>query len=123
MIIDELLSRIVKRYRSTVTAIGKSCAHAIPVIGQDLQQSLQIIQSKSMSDAASVDRVGMEVEAELVSWSHRAAQFYRTKTEEVKEIMIAVARVGTASVNVMSEMRSKLASSVNVCSLLHNSRT
>lgn len=93
MIVDELLATVLKRYRSTVLAIGKSCAQAIPDIGQELQQSLQSIEASGIYDAASIERVGAEVESELASWSERAAQYYRTKTTEVKEIMIAVAQV------------------------------
>lgn len=92
MTVDEFLASAISQYRSTVLAIGKACAQAIPVIGQELQQALQSIEATGISDAASVKGVGQEVEAELASWGERAAQYYRKKTEEVKEIMIAVAR-------------------------------
>jgi diguanylate cyclase (GGDEF)-like protein len=45
-----------------------------------------------LAEPVSIERVSKEVETELSNWSERAIQYYRTKTEEVRDIMVVVAR-------------------------------
>lgn len=93
MAVDELLAAAITCYRSTLRAVGKACAHAIPGIGEELQQALLSIESSGITDVPSIELASGEAAVELINWSDHAADYYRRQTEEVKEIMIAVGRV------------------------------
>jgi len=93
MVVDELVGAALKRYRSAVVAICKACTRAVPILGPDVQNTLQAIDSIGSPDLPSIERMGSEVETQLEDWGDRAAQYHQTNTEAVKEILVAVARM------------------------------
>jgi diguanylate cyclase (GGDEF)-like protein len=93
MITDELVAFVLQRYRTTLLAVSKACGQALPIPGPELTPALQALESCARSDSAAIEQVSTQVDSELTAWSGSAAQYYQTKTEEVKEIMVTVARV------------------------------
>ena len=84
--------------RQILLAIGKTTAVAMPVLGSDLEQKLT-----GLSDQLAIDSSGAEIarsqqqaQSELELWGIKACGYLKRKTEEVKEIVAAVARTGDA---------------------------
>jgi diguanylate cyclase (GGDEF)-like protein len=78
--------------------MGDCGVQVCPHLGQNLQQSLFSLQERLSSEATpeSVRKTGQCVEVELEQWSGRAAAYFKEKANEVKEIMMAVARTAEA---------------------------
>jgi diguanylate cyclase len=96
MLADELLEFTLNHYRSALLAIGRCGVQAVPAIGQNLQQSLEGIAAGLGPSVVSLERTANEVESELSAWGESAAQYYRAKTDEVREIMLSMARTTEA---------------------------
>src|SRR5579871_555620 len=91
---EDLLRSALDSYRASLAAMGKCGTQAYPQIGRDLQESLQSLQQRLRTDAspAAICATGKNVEDQLEQWSKRAAEYFRLKAAEVKEIMVVLAR-------------------------------
>ncbi|MGA9798969.1 MAG: GGDEF domain-containing protein [Terriglobales bacterium] len=90
----ELLSATLESYTSALLAMGKNGFRACPALGSELQEGLAGLGrrlSKKISPSL-VRENGKHVEEQLQVWGGRTAEYFKAKTNDVKEILIAMAR-------------------------------
>ena len=91
---NELVSATLESYRSALLAMGNSGFQACPVVGSALQQNLAGLQN-SLSDKVTVAQVKeteKQVEGQLQQWGERTSEHFKAKANEVKELLIVLAR-------------------------------
>lgn len=90
----ELLSALLESYRSALLAMGESGEQAYPILGVDLHHNLAILEQRlSTSTTGSfVREVEEEVEKQLQQWGGGTEQYFKAKTNDVKELLLAMAR-------------------------------
>jgi len=83
----------VEAFKSSIGAIAKAGAQAIPPLGAGLLAKLNVIQESLPREAVKEEVLAAreEFEQELETWGESAAQYSRDKEKEMREIMIAVA--------------------------------
>lgn len=89
-----LLTATFESYRSTLRTMGDSAVQACPVLGNSVQQSLSAI-AQGLTDCISANAVkeaGKQAEEQLQSWGARVADYFKHKTDEVRELLIMMAR-------------------------------
>jgi diguanylate cyclase (GGDEF)-like protein len=90
---NALLSTVMESYRSALTAMGASGARACPAVGAELKKKLTNLAaalSPSLT-SASVEETEKNVEEELRHWGVCTAQYFRSKANDAKELMILLA--------------------------------
>lgn len=94
--VRELLQVSLEVYRCVLRAMGEGGSQACPAIGSDLQQSLAKLADRLVSDitVALLADTGTQANEQLQQWGARAAEYFKERTAEVKELLIALA--GTA---------------------------
>jgi diguanylate cyclase (GGDEF)-like protein len=112
-----LSSVILESYRAALLAMGKSGARAFPTAGSDLQQSMASLEKRLAANltASLVKETEAEVEEQLQQWGGCTAEYFKTKTNEVKELLIVLARTAESMgerdhryANHFSEFRAQL---------------
>ncbi len=95
---EELLRSALASYRTALGAMGDCGVEACPTTGHQMRQSLLNLEQALTSEltAQRIDETGRKVQEELRQWGQSAAEFYREKTGELKEIMLILARTGEA---------------------------
>jgi diguanylate cyclase (GGDEF)-like protein len=95
---NELLISALDSYRATLVAMGNSGAQACPHLGTDMQQSLLSLQNQVSTDATPelVAETQQRVEEELRRWGDSAAEYFKSKAAEVRELMMVLARMAEA---------------------------
>ncbi len=90
----ELLSATLESYSSTLLAVAKNGVRACPALGSDLQQALEGLQRRLACELSLslVRGTGRQVEEQLQQWGGRTAEYFKAKTNDVKELLIALAR-------------------------------
>jgi diguanylate cyclase (GGDEF)-like protein len=94
----ELSSALVQAYCAALLTMAKSGAQACPAVSADLQQGLAALAAKlkgQPADAITPDAVReaeKNVNDELQQWGGRTSGYFKTKTNEVKEMLIVLAR-------------------------------
>ncbi|HME05996.1 MAG TPA: GGDEF domain-containing protein [Bryobacteraceae bacterium] len=92
--LEESLRSALESYRAALTAVGDAGARAYPPTGDNLKQSLLKLQERLVNTAAPAvfaeteHRVGQE----LKTWSDSAAGYYQESAEEVKDLLLHVAK-------------------------------
>jgi diguanylate cyclase (GGDEF)-like protein len=96
--VEDLLRSTLDSYRTALKAMGKCGVQAYPEIGQDLQQSMASLQAHLQADTTpgAILDTGKNVEDQLEQWSLRAAEYFKHKAAEAKEIMVVLARTAQA---------------------------
>jgi len=91
---SDLLAALVDSYRSALLAMGKSGIQACPGVSSDLQQKLADLGNQISSDPtpAGVKKTETQVEEQLQQWGSQSAEYFKAKTNEVKELLILLAR-------------------------------
>jgi len=91
---NELLAVTMDSYRSLLRTIGSSASQACPAPGNDLERGLASLQAQLSIDATSslVKRTQGKVEAALELWGSSTAAHLKGKADEVKELLIILAR-------------------------------
>jgi diguanylate cyclase (GGDEF)-like protein len=91
---DGLLPVAVDAYRSALREMGSCSLDACPGLGGDLKQSLGIVEDSLSRPVSSelLEATQRTVQHQLQDWGRRAAQHSQQRTEEVKEILIVMAR-------------------------------
>jgi diguanylate cyclase (GGDEF)-like protein len=89
-----VLSTAIAAYRSALLEMGGCSLDACPALGDGLKRSLGELGerlSNGMSPVA-VAATDRDVQEQLQNWGRRTALHYRQKTEEVKGLLIVMAR-------------------------------
>src|SRR6202167_180517 len=91
---DDLLSAAMECYRSALLAMAKSGTQACPGVRSDLQQKLTDLGNQIASEVtpAGVRKTEERVEEQLQLWGGQSAEYFKAKTNEVKELLIVLAR-------------------------------
>ena len=92
--LNALASMILESYRSALMTIGKSGFRACPAVGSDLQQNLASLESRLAAQLTTtlVKETEAQIEEQLRQWGDRSAEYFKTKANEVKELLIVLAR-------------------------------
>ena len=91
---NELLAATLESYNSALMAMGKSGVRACPALGSDLERGLAGL-GKRLSHQITPSLVrgtGKHVEEQLQQWGGRTAEYFKAKTNDVKELLIVLAR-------------------------------
>ena len=89
-----LLPAAMSAYCSALQEMGSCSVDACPALGEELKQSLGSV-GESLAKGATVEKVTTaekKVKEDLHDWGKRATSHYQQKTNEVKEILIVLAR-------------------------------
>lgn len=91
---EEVLQSALKSYADVFVAVGEAGAQACPPEGEKLKENLLNLRRRldPETSASVITETEQLLEAELQTWSERAAHFYQEKTDEVKEILTIVAK-------------------------------
>jgi len=91
---EEVLQSALKSYGDVFVAVGKAGAQACPPAGTELKESLLNLRQRlnAEASASAIEETEQLLEAELQTWSARAAHFFQSKTDEIREILEIVAK-------------------------------
>lgn len=80
-------------YRAALIAMGESGVQACPPVGLGLRQSLLSLQAALSAESTSqgFQETGQKVESELCKWDSGAANYFKKRADEVKELMVILA--------------------------------
>jgi diguanylate cyclase (GGDEF)-like protein len=90
----DILTITLAAYRSALVEMGNCGQDACPALGEELKQGLRKLEAVLCAEVNS-ERVGQTetgVRDHLQGWGRRAALHYRQKTNEVKDILLVMAR-------------------------------
>jgi diguanylate cyclase (GGDEF)-like protein len=91
---DKMVDAVLASYRSALMAMGKSGLQVCPAVGPDLQQGLAGLEqrlSKNVTQAL-MKETENKVTEQLEQWGERTQQHFKAKTDEVRELLIVMAR-------------------------------
>jgi diguanylate cyclase (GGDEF)-like protein len=90
----DLLRAVLEGYRSALRGIGKSGDRVCAALGAELQQGLAEMESSLAGkiSPAALKETEIRVEAQLQQWGDRAAEYFKAKANDVKELLIVLAR-------------------------------
>jgi len=90
----DLLNVAIEEYIATLEAAGNSCEEACPVTVDALNQGLgEMRRGLSISmDPEKLVKVGDRAREQFIEWGHATAKHYQDKANEVKELLLAMAR-------------------------------
>jgi diguanylate cyclase (GGDEF)-like protein len=91
---EELFPATMESYRAVLGAIGKTAAHISPALGGDLESNLQRLEHRVSVNASpeSVKQNQKQVEVQLREWGDRISDHLKSKADEVREILVALAK-------------------------------
>jgi diguanylate cyclase (GGDEF)-like protein len=91
---EELFRATLDSYRSVLAAIGESGVKACQPVGSTLRQNLLSLQAalSAESDPGALQESGQKAEAEITVWGCKAADYFKQRATEVKELMVILAR-------------------------------
>ena len=91
---EEVLQSALKSYADVFVAVGEAGVQACPPAGEEFKESLLNLKRRLDAEASAslIAETEQLFEMELHTWSERAAQFYQEKTNEVREILLIVAK-------------------------------
>ena len=90
----DLLATALDGYRSALTTMGAWWFLACPTLGAELQENLVRL-SERLSKKHTADNLQQtkdQVDEQLRQWGGRTVEYFKEKTNEVKELLIALAR-------------------------------
>jgi diguanylate cyclase (GGDEF)-like protein len=91
---SELFQAAYESYRALLCAMGKTAAHISPALGADLEANLQSLERRVSTNIApeSIRQVEKQVEVHVQEWGARVSGHLKAKTDEVKEVLVALAK-------------------------------
>jgi diguanylate cyclase (GGDEF)-like protein len=91
---SELLPVLLMAYRAALLDMGKSSVQACSPVGTEMQQSLVGLETTLAGDLTSalIAQIQSNVEKELSRWGGRTADYFKAKANEVKELLIVIAK-------------------------------
>ena len=89
----EALQATLDSYRSVLAAIGDSAAQACPQVGNTMRQNLLNLQAVLSPESTPdlLHQTGQQAEAEITQWGSSAADYFRQRAGEAKELMMILA--------------------------------
>lgn len=90
----ELLAAALRSYRSALLAMGDSGVRACPAVGSELQHNLTGLEKRLSGNLtpALMQESERQVEEHLQQWAGHTAGYFKAKANEVKELLIVLAR-------------------------------
>jgi diguanylate cyclase (GGDEF)-like protein len=90
----DLFQATLDSYRSVLNAMGESGMQACPAVGSTLRHNLLQLQAALSRESTPglLQQTGQKVEAELAQWGCGAADYFKQRAGEVKEVMMILAR-------------------------------
>jgi diguanylate cyclase (GGDEF)-like protein len=90
----DLFPVVLEAYRSALLAMGQSGLRAYPAVGASLQQNLADLATRLSREftPSLVHDTEEQVEEQLRQWSGHAEQYFKAKANDIKELLIVLAR-------------------------------
>lgn len=90
----DLFPVLLASYRAALRGMGKSGARVCPAPGAQLEQDLARVDAAlgGKMTAAEALETGSRVESHLRQWSERAAEYFKAKADDARELLLLVAR-------------------------------
>lgn len=101
----------VESYRDLLLALGRNAARACPALGNDLESALQGFERRLSVEPSpsAVVHTHQQVGVQLQEWGDRTADHFKTKADEVRELLLALAKtaecVGDRNQNYTGQFR------------------
>lgn len=91
---DQIDPAVAECYRSALTSIGKNASRVCPGLGNDLEANLRGVGRRLSVDATptALKRTKTQVEVLLDEWGKQTSDHFKEKADEVKELLIALAK-------------------------------
>lgn len=95
---EEFAKSTLSAFQAALDSTAQACMQAVPQVGAGLSRKLSGLHENLSIHSAPEDvtQAQQEAERELTAWAESAAQYSQEKTNEVKEIMVAVATAAVA---------------------------
>ncbi|MFP5229735.1 MAG: GGDEF domain-containing protein [Acidobacteriota bacterium] len=95
---SETADETVQCYRGLLLAVGRSALQGSPAVGADLERALKGLEHRLSihSSASALLHTQKQVEVQLQEWGERTAEHFKSKADEVKELLIALAKTAEA---------------------------
>ena len=89
----DLANALLEAYRSSLLAMGESGVQACPAVGSDLKRGLTGLEKRLSTEVTLAQVKGTEkhVEEQLHHWGDRTAEYFKTKANEIKELLLVLA--------------------------------
>ncbi len=89
-----LLKAAIQSYRSALVDMGRSGYRACPAYGASLQQSLTGLEQRLGSECTAplLQATSREISEQLSQWGERTAEHLKGKAQEIKDLLIVLAR-------------------------------
>jgi diguanylate cyclase (GGDEF)-like protein len=93
---DELLAATLKAYRAVLLAVADHAVRACPASSRELQAGLKKIEQEFPRNltSASLNESEVHTEEQLHLWSSLTVQHLKQKAEDVREILLVLAKAG-----------------------------
>jgi diguanylate cyclase len=93
-----LLAAALECYRGALLAVGRTAVVGSPALGLELEKGLQEVERRLSGNPAaeSLKWAQSQVETHLQEWGARTADHLRAKSDEEKELLLALARTAEA---------------------------
>lgn len=90
----ELFGATLNSYRTLLNTVGKTASQISPVHGSDLESNLQSLERRVSFDPTpeSIRHIEKQVEVHLQEWGGRLSDHLKAQADEVREILVALAR-------------------------------
>jgi len=97
---SELLATVLESYRALLLAMAKNGARACPPVGADLEKKLTNLNNRLAEEITPplVQKTHKQAEDELEQWAGRNAEYFKVKANEVKELLVVLARTAESIV-------------------------
>jgi hypothetical protein len=91
---NDLAAVVLESYRSALLATGNNGVRACAHVGAKLQHALASLEDRLPAQPAVslVRETETQVEQHLEQWGECSAEYFKTKANEVKELLIVLAR-------------------------------
>jgi diguanylate cyclase (GGDEF)-like protein len=99
-------------YRALLLALGKTALQISPGLGVDIEASLRGFERRLSVGytAESLQKTEKQVEVQLQEWGSRTAEHFKTQADDVKELLVALAKtaesVGSRDQNYSTKFKS-----------------
>jgi diguanylate cyclase len=98
---DSLSAATVECYRAALLAVGKAAVQVSPGFGEDLETNLRSLERRLSVGYTeeSVRRTEQQVEGQLDEWGTRTSAHFKGQADEVKELLVALAKTAESAVS------------------------
>ena len=95
---SETTDETVQCYRGLLLAVGRSALQGSPAVGADLERALKGLEHRLSihSSPSALLHTQKQVEVQLQEWGERTAEHFKSKADEVRELLIALAKTAEA---------------------------